>query len=215
MKQSVIVFCAHSDDQIVGPGGTLAKYAKEGIDVYTVIFSYGESSHPHLKPEVIKEIRIKESHGANQVIGGKEVIFYGLREGKYPDEIKTYKIQAKMIKLIKKLKPVKIFTHSVDDPHPDHRAVYHAVKDAVDMIDPKPELYSFDVWNLWNIRKRHSPRLYVDITSTFKLKLKALKCFPSQKVQMQWPLTWSVYLRALIHGLHCKGTFAERFYKIR
>src|SRR5512137_2295312 len=43
---SVLIICAHSDDQVFGPGGTVAKYAKEGKRVHTIIFSYGEKGMP-------------------------------------------------------------------------------------------------------------------------------------------------------------------------
>jgi LmbE family N-acetylglucosaminyl deacetylase len=49
-KGTVLVIVAHNDDHIIGAGGTLAKYAQEGKKVRTIIMSYGESSHPHLKP---------------------------------------------------------------------------------------------------------------------------------------------------------------------
>ena len=59
-QENIFVFCAHSDDQIFGPGATLAKYASVGKGIYTVIFSYGRLSHPHFREEVIIETRVKE-----------------------------------------------------------------------------------------------------------------------------------------------------------
>ena len=214
-KPAILVFCAHSDDQAVGMGGTLARYSREGKDVIVVIFSNGASSHPHLKPEFVGRIREKESKACNNVLGVKKTIFFNLVDTKYKDEIKLHSIEEKIKRLIIKYKPEKIFTHSLDDPHIDHRDVYAVVKKVFDELRYDGELYSFNVWNLWNIRKTYKPKLYVDISSTFKTKLRALKCFPSQKLQMQWPLTWTVYIKAIIFGIkhHCK--FAERFFKIR
>ena len=62
-KKSILVFCAHSDDEIFGPGATLAKYSRQGKKVYTVIFSYGESALAWLKPEVAIKTRIEEAKG--------------------------------------------------------------------------------------------------------------------------------------------------------
>ncbi|MBW3003688.1 PIG-L family deacetylase [Candidatus Woesearchaeota archaeon] len=215
MSKKILVFCAHSDDQAVGLGGTIAKYGKDGKDIIVIIFSNGASSHPHLKPELVGEIREKESRKCEQVLGIKQTIFFNLIDTKYKDEVKKYKIEEKIKRLIMLHKPEKIFTHSLDDPHVDHRDVYNIVKEAFDDLRYNGELYSFDVWNLWNIRKTYKPKLYVDITDTFKTKLKAMNCFPSQKLQMQLPLTWTVYIKAFIFGLkhHCK--YAERFFKIR
>ena len=40
-----------------------------------------------------------------------------------------------MHKIIEKEKTNKIFIHSVDDPHPDHRAVFNSVKDILDKLE--------------------------------------------------------------------------------
>ena len=57
-EEGVLVVCAHSDDQILGCGGTIAKYAKQGIPVYAIIFSYGEKSLPHLKEDFVRLLRL-------------------------------------------------------------------------------------------------------------------------------------------------------------
>ncbi|MDO8660733.1 MAG: PIG-L family deacetylase, partial [Candidatus Woesearchaeota archaeon] len=83
MPQTILTICAHNDDQIVGAGGTLAKYAAEGKRIRTVICSFGESSHPHLKREIIVERRVKESLRADKILGGSGVAYFGLAEGKF------------------------------------------------------------------------------------------------------------------------------------
>ncbi|MEK6845367.1 MAG: PIG-L family deacetylase, partial [Nanoarchaeota archaeon] len=42
--ETVVVFGAHSDDFVIGAGGTIAKYQQEGKKILAVVFSYGESS---------------------------------------------------------------------------------------------------------------------------------------------------------------------------
>jgi len=214
MKESVFVICAHSDDQILGPGGTLAKYAKEGKEIFTIIFSYGETSHFWLKKKVSVEIRVKEAQNADKVIGGSGVVFFGLTEGKILEEVKDKKIKDKVKKLIKEKKPAKIFTHSADDAHDDHRAVYKTVMELTDEIKYKGDLLSFDIWHIVDFKKREKPKLYVDITSTFKVKLKALKCFESQKLAMLFTYI-NVYIYAFINGLNNDCKHAEKFYKIK
>ena len=41
-KEAVLFLCAHNDDQLIGAGGTIAKYAKEGKKIVTIVFSFGE-----------------------------------------------------------------------------------------------------------------------------------------------------------------------------
>jgi LmbE family N-acetylglucosaminyl deacetylase len=211
---SIIVFCAHSDDQILGVGGTLAKYAKEGKDITTVIFSYGESSHFWLQRKVTVEMRVKEAQKADRVIGGSGVIFFGLTENKFADETDEKDIFHRIIALITDLKPSKIFTHNTDDPHPDHRAVTKIVLDALFEMDYKCDVYSFQIWSPIKFTERNSPKLVVDISDTFKTKMEALNCFKSQKLSV-YILLPSMFFSVLIQGINNHKRFAEVFYKIR
>jgi LmbE family N-acetylglucosaminyl deacetylase len=116
--------------------------------------------------------------------------------------------------VMKKVKPTKIFTHNIHDPHPDHKAVNRIVMDICHDLDYSGELYMFDVWNVLDFRRITYPMMYVDITSTFKKKLDALACFRSQWSSMI-SLLWNVYSNAIIHGISHKTRFAERFFKVK
>ncbi|MFH1849793.1 MAG: PIG-L deacetylase family protein [archaeon] len=213
MAKNILVLCAHNDDQILGAGGTLAKFAKEGMKITTVIFSYGEGSHPWLKREEVIRMRVKECSEANKVIGGGDVIYLGLKEGLFNEEIEAKNIKEKIKRIILRKKPIKIFTHSIDDPHPNHQAVYKATLDIVGEIGHSCNVYSFNVWNIINIRKRNSPKLVVDITDTFRYKVEAFKCHKSQK-PTRISLMWNVYFQAWLNGLKNNVRYAEVFYKL-
>jgi len=213
-KQSILVFCSHSDDQILGPGATLAKYAKQGKSVYTIILSYGEASLAWLKPEIAVKTRVKEAEKADKIIGGNGIHFLGLKEGRFIEEIKEKKLEKEVEEIIRNKKPSKIFTHSSHDPHPDHRAASKIILNILDKMKFECDVYSFDVWNPFIIRKTYLPKLYEDVTDTFPIKIKAIKVFQSQKIAL-FTLIWSVYLRAIIHGMHINKKRAERFFKIR
>lgn len=213
-KDCVLVFCAHNDDNIIGAGGTIAKYAKEGKRVVTIIFSYGEMSHPHLREKLVIETRVKESHKAQAILGEEEVIYLGLKEGNFVQSAKDKNIDSNIKKIIRENKPSKILMHSIDDPHPDHQAVYDILNSILDEIKYKGDVYSFDVWTLVNIRKRDAPKLVVDIKDTFAIKTKAFKAHKSQKIA-RIILTWSMYLKAVLNGINNGVKYAEVFYKIR
>ena len=212
--ESVLVFCAHNDDHVIGAGGTLAKYAKEGTQVITVIFSYGESTHPWLKQEEAIKMRVNESHKAEGIIGGEKLYYLGLKEGKFNEEINQKKRKTRIRRLINIIKPIKIFTHSRDDPHPDHRAVYNVVTEIMDKLKYKCDIYSFDIWNPLNIRHRNHPKLVVDVTKTFNLKIKAIKLHESQWLALLTMLP-ATYIRGLLNGLDQGMKYAEVFVKLR
>ncbi len=211
---TVMVVAAHSDDQILGPGATLAKYAKEGKRVVTVILSYGETSHPHFKEEVIIKIRVDESQKADDVIGGYSLHFFDLKELNFQKEALSKNVHEKLEVLVKEFSPSKIFTHSIDDPHPDHRATFHLVYSIAQAIHYEGRILSFDVWNIFPLKNRMSPKLYVDVSDTFSKKVKAMKCFKSQKLAML-SLTWLIYFRAYCHGWFSGCKYAERFYIVQ
>lgn len=213
-RDTIICFCAHNDDQIIGAGGTLAKYSSQGKEVYTIIFSFGEASHPHLRREVTVEMRVKESLKATKILGGKTNLYLGLKEGNFAEEFEKKNLMARLKKFLTERKPSKIFTHSVDDPHPDHRAVYSIITQLLDQIKYKGSVYSFDIWNPINLGKRNLPRLIVDISDTFRKKVRAIEAHESQKLT-RFSLLWNLYLKAIYNGLNNNTKYAEVFYKIR
>jgi LmbE family N-acetylglucosaminyl deacetylase len=212
-RQAILVFCAHNDDQIVGAGGTLAKYAEEGKEVYTAIFSYGEQSHPHLKENVTNALRLRESMKSDRILGGKGIYYFGLTEGRFEKEIAAKKVKEAIARLIGKKKPAKIFTHCIDDPHPDHKAVSRIMLSVLEETGFKGDAYSFDVWNPVRVRERNKPKLVVDIGKTFRKKVRAFRAHKSQKIAMI-SLMWGIYTRAIINGMNHHCRYAEVFYKI-
>ncbi len=209
----VLVFCAHSDDQIFGLGGTLAKYADENVEISVIIFSFGEKSHPIIKKNITAKIRVKESKKANKIVGVKETIFLGLREGKFDVESKEKNIVNTIIRFIKNKKPDRIFTHSQNDLHKDHRDVFHIVLESAYRCKFKGDIYAYDVWNFLNIKNRDKPKLFVDITKYFKKKIKALMCFKSQRLSL-FVLIIPTFIRDLINGIRYGKIFGEIFYKV-
>jgi len=205
-----MVFCAHADDEIVGMGGSLLNYAKEGKGIVTVIFSFGEKSQPQLKEQHIARLRVLESKRVDYLIG-KESIFLGLDEGKILEQSEKFGVKEKIKKLVLKYKPKKVFTLSSTDAHKDHRDVNKIVVSVLDDLKYKCELYTFEVWNVVNENK---PTVFVDVSSTFKKKLSLLKKYKSQKAFIYF-LWLPVYFRARRYGSKIGCKYAERFYKVR
>ncbi|MFT4303450.1 MAG: PIG-L deacetylase family protein [Candidatus Woesearchaeota archaeon] len=207
-KKAVLTLCAHNDDQIIGAGGTIRKYVDRGIKAYTYIFSFGEQSHPHLRPEIVVNMREKESLNGAKILGD-EINYLGLKEGNFEKEIDIKSLQS----IIKKINPEKIFTHSPDDPHPDHRAVLRIVISTLKDMKYKGDLYCFDVWNLFTFRTRSYPKLVVDISETYKIKSRSLRAHKSQ-INSIILLGWSMFLKAFWNGWNNDCRYAEIFHKI-
>jgi LmbE family N-acetylglucosaminyl deacetylase len=212
---SVIVIGSHSDDQTIGVAGTAAKLAAEGFKVYTFILSKGAQSHPHLKRSFIVKTRIQEAKAADEVIGGAGVKFFDLHENKFDKGAQDTDIVLQLSRAFDRLKPEKVFTHSEDDVHKDHRSTYRITLLAWENSKHKPAVYTYDIWNPWNYKGRTAPRMIVDISEQFDKKISALHCFRSQRVQALIPLMWLVYVRAIFHGFLHGVRYAEIFRRVR
>lgn len=220
LMKSIVVFVAHSDDQVIGVGGTMAKYAKKGYKVYTIVCSFGEESHPHLKRSEISKRRVKESQKANSILGCEKVIFLGLKAGRFLKDYSEKRWKKKIEKIILKISPDRIFTHSPYDLHFDHRAASKIILDVVDKMEFKSEVYFFNIWVLFNFKRNRYPSLVEDISNEFRQKVKALNVFKSQitplsYVQLNNILYLSTFIKAIWTGLKINKEYGELFYKIR
>ncbi len=216
-EKNVLVFGAHSDDQVFGAGGTIPKLYEEGYNVITIIMSQGEKSHPWLEEENLKRIRIQESLKAAEILNIKKTIFLNLKEDKilsFFEENSDF--QDFMIKIFERYKPKKVFLHNDEDTHPSHKQVFEVVKQGYLLYKEKYEnndieFLSYDVWTITNFKK-DNVWIYIDISKTFNKKINALKVFKSQKVAL-WTLWFSVYFKAIYYGLISNFKYAERFSK--
>lgn len=219
-KETILIISSHSDDLEIGMGGSVAQYASEGKRIISVIMTSGESSSPWLKEDVIREERIKEAVKIDQFLGCEKTIFIGLRDKDLFGGIKhkglisyinNKKLIEKIAFIIKKYNPDKIFTHSKEDPHEDHKSTNEILFKALALTNNKASVYAFEVWNVLN---EPHPRMYVNISKTFGKKIEAMKMFKSQKISV-YSLFVQVVLRAFFSGFHANCRFAERFYKLR
>lgn len=215
---SILVLCAHSDDEAIGLCGTLIKEKEAGSSITKVIFSYGELSAPYLKKGIIKSLRLEETKKANKFIGIKKAIFLGLPDARIREQSK--KAEGRLKRIIVSCKPKKIFIPSALDPHTDHRAVNEIALNTIEAmardkrykgIINRMAVYAYEVWNIVN--ELH-PTIYEDITRQFRRKLEYIKLFKSQQhfIYLLYP---SIYIRAIMYGFKANCTFGEKFYRIR
>ena len=212
-KRPVLIICAHNEDVVIGAGGTLANYSKKGKLFKTVIFSFGERAQPHIKPEIVIERRIKESLRCDKILGGSGIAYLGLKNRQFRTEIERKKVYSKLIELIKRENPSRIYTHMGDDSNPDHQAVNGVVMKLVSDGIIKCDVYGFETGNLFSWKYRETPMLVMDVSNTFATKITALKAHKSQQVQMPGWIA-KLYLKSMIAGFNNHCRYAEVFYKL-
>ena len=218
--ETIVVFCAHPDDEAIGMGGTIAKYSMEGKRIICCIFTDGEGSHPWEKRAFITTKRRKEVTKAAQVLGTTKLYHFGFADGKLTKEIEKPIVKQVILDTLRKYKPQKVFTHDADDMlYPDHTAVNRTVCNVVDEYNKsksdayKTDLFTFNIW-AFAMRRRNTPQLSIDVTDTFQQKIAAIKEFKTQRIALLqlWP---AIIIRAVMHGFSRQTRYAENFYKIR
>ncbi|MBT3323925.1 hypothetical protein HN681_04435 [archaeon] len=210
---NILIFCAHSDDEAIGMGGTIAKYVKEKKKIIKVVFTPGEKSHPHFQEKVVKKTRYKETDKASRFMGIKETKNLGLKDSKLRSEIDRPFVKKRVKELIMLYRPEKIYCPTKTDNHPtkDHQAVNQTVLEVVDSLRKHYPVYAYEVWNIFN---EQLPHTYIDITGFMKTKLDYIKMFKSQWIYM-FSLYMPAFIRAIYYGRKNNCKYAERFYKLR
>ena len=136
MKPTLLAVLAHPDDESFGLGGTLARYAHEGVDVHIAIATDGVAGSVAEGYEEtlasLVEVRKNELTAAVDVLGGN-LHMLGFRDSGYigdpanehPDafiNVDEKLSTARVVELIRKLQPQVVVTHDETGGyfHPDH-----------------------------------------------------------------------------------------------
>ena len=119
----------HPDDETLGLGSTLARYAAEGVETHLVCATRGqrgwfESEGPDPGFEGVARIREAELHCAAEHLGLHEVCLQDYIDGDV-DQADAREIIAKIVTHIRRIKPHVVVTFSPDGAygHPDHIAL--------------------------------------------------------------------------------------------
>ena len=120
----LMVILAHPDDESFPMGGTLAKYAAQGVKIVLVCATLGEAGIPELSPSKVGKIRSAELRCAAGNLGIKEIRFLGHRDGTL-SQIDSEEITEKLVSLMQQYQPQVVITFGPDgiSGHPDHTTI--------------------------------------------------------------------------------------------
>ena len=184
---NIVVIMAHHDDHSFVCSGTLAKWAKAGHNVYVISVTSSElgTLRTDLTKEYVANMCEKELEEGNKILGVKETIFLRYPDGGFIDGAK---LRESLINYVRKLKADRILTHDPWQPyevHPDHVIVGRMAAEAgafaaFPLLHPehlKSDVEPYACSEVWFMGLLgHAPNCYVDISSTFDIKVEhALK----------------------------------------
>jgi LmbE family N-acetylglucosaminyl deacetylase len=127
---------AHPDDESLGMGGTLARYAAEGVETYLVTATSGErgrsgSAEP-LTPEEVGRLRQAELWAAARELGVREVSLLGYPDGDL-DRANPAEAIGRIVAQLRRVRPQVVLTFGPEGAygHPDHVAISQLTTAAV------------------------------------------------------------------------------------
>ncbi len=175
---------AHPDYHVHWFGGTAAKHAKRGDEVYMISATAGEMGQPEQKMslEEFGKIKSKEAEKGAKILGAKEFRVLGFKDTQVAN---TPELRNTVLDTIRELKPDIVVSHWPNDAHPDIAEMGEAVVAACffaplgavkteHQAHTVKKIYAYDV-SASSIGLE--PDFIVDITETHETKAKAAEAF--------------------------------------
>lgn len=183
MMNKILIVAPHPDDEVLGCGGIINKYAKKGKEVYVVVITRGT-------PKMYAEDRIEnvrnEALAAHKLLGVNETVFFDFHAPEL-DITSQAAISGKISSIIKQFEIDTLFIPHRGDIHSDHRVVYNA-----SIVSGRPvgsstvkRIYAYETlseteWAAPFGDDAFIPTYFVNVKNSFDNKLQAMSCFKSQ-----------------------------------
>lgn len=182
----VLVFAPHNDDEVLGVGGTIAKYVEQGDEVFICEVTSGKDQK---RLENIKN----EALLAHEILGVKDTYFLDLPVVGLAD-IPTKDLNSGILKIVNEVKPNIAYIPHKGDMHIDHKLVAESAMVALRPVN-NPELekiLSYETlseteWNIPSADNIFVPNVWSDISNTINKKIDAMKCYKSQLYDFPHP----------------------------
>ncbi len=197
MDQSILVVCAHPDDESLGAGGTIASHTMRGVPI-DVLCLTGNTT------------REAEMRAACNELGVRNLIT------KIRDDFAIdMTVKDEVVQTILDFRPSILITHSRDDYNQNHATCAEIVSQAVEWASHTTifedahrveRIYHMEINSLLS-----RPHVLVDITESYDIALNALCSHESQirKANRFYPRFYDV--RTLLRGVQAGCQRAEAF----
>ncbi len=187
--KNILVVAAHPDDEALGCGGTIARLAKAGHDIYIAILGEGITSR-FKNPEMADPASLKSLHADSRqvadLLGAKDLFMHNLPDNRF-DTVPLLEVVKIVEDLVQQFQPEVIYTHHGGDLNIDHAITNRAVITATRPVAGHPvrEVYAFEVpssteWAFEHFHPRFRPNTFQDISATLDMKVQAMGIYESE-----------------------------------
>jgi N-acetylglucosamine malate deacetylase 1 len=221
----ILVLAPHADDETLGMGGTIARFASAGATVtVAVLTGPGEDGAHPIYPQAEWDRVREEARSAFQVLGVNETIFENLPAVLVGDT-PAWEVNRTVARVIADVRPHELYVPFPWDIHRDHRELFHAAsvawRPSSDTGRAIASVACYEVlsethWNAPYVEPGFLPQRFVDVTATLQRKLDALRCYKSQMVPFPGARSIeAVEALARLRGAQIGCAAAEAFVVIR
>lgn len=185
---NILVIAAHPDDEVLGCGGTIAKYAEAGARVDILFLSDGETSRDNWVETKIST-RKNMARQSGNILGANSVTFLDFPDNNM-DTVPLLTIVKKIEKFSRKFAPDLVLTHSPKDLNVDHTIAFRATMTAFrpQSREAVKEILCFEVLSSsdwYQPDQQFTPNLFEDISGTIEKKYRALQVYQTE--MRDWP----------------------------
>ncbi len=121
---NTLIIAAHPDDEVLGLGGSIARWVREGHQVSVLFFTDGVGARGKKAPAV--KARRQAARTAAKILGFS-IAGFGTFPDNQLDTIPLLDIARRIEQIKRKLQPELVCTHFWGDLNVDHRRVFEAV----------------------------------------------------------------------------------------
>ncbi len=178
MTDRILVVGTHPDDELLGCGGTIALHTRAGDHVTSVIVCEGESLR-YGQEGVGQSANIKS---AARTLGVEDTRLLGFPDQRL-DTLTLTEIITPLEKTVRDVRPKIIYCQHGGDINRDHELLFKALLVATRPTEQYIQsIYAFDTASSteWAYPRTFIPDIWVDISSTLKVKLQAMACYKSE-----------------------------------
>ena len=206
---NILVISAHPDDEVLGMGGTIYKFAKLGHKIDLCIVTDGKCGS--VKRE---KIRKESASKAAKFLGIKKIHFLNFPDTKL-DVTPQIEINKKLETLIKKIKPEIIYTVPDNDFHKDHQKIHECTLVATRPVASKvKQVFSYEIPG--TVKTAFMPNYFENIEKEISFKIKAFQFYTTELQKFPHPRSPESIENLAIHrGIESGIKRAEAFRLIR
>lgn len=202
-----LVLAAHPDDETLGAGATIAKFASQGELIKVVSFTDGAGARgsTHVGRQSSLDLAAK-------ILGIQCIETHNFPDNRM-DTVPLLDVIKVIEKNIEEWKPQRILTHSRSCLNIDHKKVFEATLVATRGSHIKVMSYEVPSSTEWNHGAPFVPNCFVDVTGFESKKIAALRIAYSEELRSgNHPRSLELILQQMrVNGSVCCVAYAERF----